>query len=67
MYKQSEIRDQIVVNCFPIVLLTKAILPAMLRRGRRSGIINLSSVAGTEHIPFMGPYSASKVYKKCVN
>ena len=40
------INDMIVVNCYPIVYLTKKLLKKMLLRQKKSAIINLSSVMG---------------------
>jgi NADP-dependent 3-hydroxy acid dehydrogenase YdfG len=36
----------------------------MLKRENKSGIINLSSFGGTQAIPFISVYSATKVTKK---
>ena len=47
------------VNLVAPVLLTRAVLPGMLERGR-GHIVNVSSVAGTNALPGVAPYSSSK-------
>ena len=42
----------IIVNCYPVTLLTRALINMMLKRNNRSGIINLSSVAGVHPTPY---------------
>jgi 17beta-estradiol 17-dehydrogenase / very-long-chain 3-oxoacyl-CoA reductase len=51
----------ITINCVPVVMLTKTLLPLLLKRSNRSGIINLSSYAGCHPIPYLQSYSATKV------
>jgi short-subunit dehydrogenase len=47
------------VNLIAPVLLTRAVLPGMLERGR-GNIVNISSIAGTNSVPGLAPYSSSK-------
>lgn len=47
------------VNVFAPMALTRAVLPAMIARGRGT-IVNISSVSGVMPTPFAGPYCASK-------
>ena len=43
-------------------MMTHALAGAMLAREKRSAIINVSSVAGENPIPFISTYSATKAY-----
>lgn len=45
-----------------MTFLTHFMLPQLLKRERRSAIINLSSVAGEYPIPYISTYSATKAY-----
>ena len=49
------------VNARAPLVLTKALAPAMVRRGR-GGIIFLSSMAGMMSLPYMANYAATKAY-----
>ena len=51
----------IIVNCYPVTLLTRALINMMLKRNNRSGIVNVSSVAGVHPTPYDQVYSATKV------
>ena len=54
-----KIRELIAINLVAPMLVCRAVLPAM--RARRSGhIMNVSSLAGTNALPGLAPYSASK-------
>ena len=55
--------DLVNVNINAQTFMTHFLLPWMLEReGVRSAIINLSSVAHYEKVPFLAMYSASKSY-----
>ena len=54
------LKDMIVVNTLPMVILTKAVLQKIKNRKHRSGIINLSSLSGVEPLPFFTIYSPTK-------
>ncbi len=56
---EETLRRQIEVNLIAPILLTKAVLPAMIAR-RRGTIINVSSVAGRIGTPTLAVYSATK-------
>ena len=47
------------VNMFPCTMLTRAFLPSMKRR-RKGAIINISSVARLQPLPYITVYSATK-------
>ena len=49
------------LNNQAVVELTYSLLPGMLER-RQKGIINISSTAGFQPIPFASAYSASKAF-----
>ncbi len=54
----DEFRRVLEVNLVGAVAVTQAFLP--LLKSSRGRIVNMSSVAGREALPFMGPYAASK-------
>jgi short-subunit dehydrogenase len=55
----TRIRELIAINLVAPMMLCREVLPAM--RGRRRGhIMNVSSLAGTNALPGLAPYSASK-------
>jgi len=45
-----------------MTMMSHLLLEKMLKRDRRSAIINLSSVAGENPLPFISVYSATKAY-----
>lgn len=55
----DEIHRLFLVNLVAPVLLSRAVIPAMRARGR-GHIVNVSSLAGTNALPGVAPYSASK-------
>jgi short-subunit dehydrogenase len=58
-FPEEEIQSTINLNLLAPMLLTRAVLPGMLARGR-GHIVNLASLAGKAGFPFETPYSASK-------
>ncbi|TVQ04750.1 MAG: SDR family NAD(P)-dependent oxidoreductase [Balneolaceae bacterium] len=58
-FPEEIIRSTINLNLLAPMLLTRAVLPGMLERGR-GHIVNISSLAGKAGFPFETPYSASK-------
>ncbi|MGC4004410.1 MAG: SDR family oxidoreductase [Pirellulales bacterium] len=56
-----EEQAEIQVNVASLAGLTHAFLPGMLER-RRGGIINVSSLAGFQPIPYMAVYAATKAF-----
>lgn len=57
----DEEQHELEVNVLAPVRLTRAVLPGMLQR-RDGGIINVSSIASLQPIPYWATYSASKAY-----
>jgi len=57
----DEEEQELRLNALAPVRLTRAALPGMIRR-RRGGIINVSSLAGLQPIPYWATYSATKSY-----
>ena len=55
----DDIAQLIAVNLLAPMLLSRAVVPGMVRRGR-GHILNVSSLAGTNALPGVTPYSASK-------
>jgi short-subunit dehydrogenase len=55
----KQAKAQFDVNFFGTVNVSRAVLPSM-RRQHSGHIVNISSVAAVEHIPFQAFYSASK-------
>jgi len=54
-------RDEIFVNVVAPVVLTRALLPAMLERGH-GAIVNVASTAAFQPVPFMATYGATKAF-----
>ena len=55
----AKISELIAINLVAPMLLCRAALPSMLRNGR-GHIMNVSSLAGTNALPGLAPYSSSK-------
>jgi short-subunit dehydrogenase len=53
--------EEIRLNVLALVRLTRAALPGLLRH-RRGGIINVSSMAGFQPVPFNATYGATKAF-----
>lgn len=57
----DEEEQEVRVNVLAPVRLTRAALPGMVQRGR-GGVINVSSIAGYQPIPYWATYAATKAY-----
>jgi short-subunit dehydrogenase len=53
--------QEILLNLLAPVRLTRAALPSMIRQGH-GGVVNVSSLAGLQPLPFWATYSATKSY-----
>lgn len=60
---ESDVWDMINVNIGAMSMMTRIVLPSMLRR-QRGIIVNLSSISSMQPLPLMGIYAASKVQTK---
>ncbi|XP_034251632.1 inactive hydroxysteroid dehydrogenase-like protein 1 [Thrips palmi] len=58
---ESDVWDMINVNIGAMSMMTRIVLPSMLRR-QRGIIVNLSSISSVQPLPLMGIYAASKAY-----
>lgn len=58
-YPRGDIETAVKVNLLAPMLLTRAVLPGMLTRGR-GHIVNMSSLAGKAGLPYQTPYGATK-------
>lgn len=56
----EELKKMIYINCLPPVLLTRALIPKLRLRGKRSGILNVSSGAAIVPLAFYSVYSGTK-------
>ncbi len=59
-------RETVMVNVVAVVVLTRALLPAMMQRaeasGRRCGVIIVSSATAFTPVPMFATYAASKTF-----
>jgi uncharacterized protein len=53
--------EMVRVNCEAVVILTRALLPGMVKRGR-GGVIVVASTAGMQPLPYETTYSATKAF-----
>ena len=53
--------EQVRLNCEAVVVLTGALLPAMVQRGS-GGVIVVASTAGMQPLPYQAVYAASKAF-----
>lgn len=43
-------------------MMTHMLIPKMIARNKRAGIINISSISGSNPIPYISVYSATKAF-----
>jgi short-subunit dehydrogenase len=56
---ETELRGQFETNVFGVMAVTRAFLPAMMKR-RQGRIVNVTSLGGRLTFPFMGAYNSTK-------
>jgi len=66
-FPEEALRDLLVVNTYPQVMMSSLVLPSMLKREKKSAIIDLSSVASVHPIPHYSMYSATKTFNKFIS
>lgn len=54
--------NEITINCVPLVLMSNYAIPHMLKREKRSAIINVSSFSAEHPVPYVSNYSATKAF-----
>ncbi|WP_047864841.1 SDR family NAD(P)-dependent oxidoreductase [Rubrobacter aplysinae] len=57
----EEVWDEVSLNVASAAALTRALLPGMIRRGE-GAVINLSSTAAFQPVPYMAAYGAGKAF-----
>lgn len=57
-----ELRDSMIINCLPSVMMTRHLLPRMLERNHKSAVITMSSTVITEPRKDKALYSATKIF-----
>ena len=62
---EQRLWNEININVLPMTFLSYGLVPVLLGRDRRSAIINVSSVAAENPVPFISTYSATKAYNDC--
>jgi 17beta-estradiol 17-dehydrogenase / very-long-chain 3-oxoacyl-CoA reductase len=58
----DKIREMTIVNCLPVVMITKVFINKLLNRNKKSAVINLSSAAASGPFPYYSAYSATKIF-----
>ena len=56
------LKNMISVNVLSTVMMTRTLLPKLRNRKRKSGIVNISSTAGSRPTTYVAPYSATKAF-----
>ena len=59
---ETTILDNIKINTVPVTMISRKIIPQMLKRKKRSGVLNVASFAGKLPHPYFTVYSATKSY-----
>ena len=54
-------RDEVIVNAYAPVALTRLLLPAMIAR-KHGAIVNVASTAAFQPVPYMATYGATKAF-----
>ena len=59
---KEDLRASVAINCYPAVLLTKVFTQSMIRREKKSAIVNVGSVSSKVPSFQMAPYCATKSF-----
>ena len=59
---ENFLKNMVIINCIPAVILSSKLIKKFLKRDKKSGIINVSSISGLRPMPFLNVYSASKAF-----
>ena len=59
---EKAILNTIIVNTVPMTIMSRRLIPSMLKRTKKSAIINLSSITGVNPVSILATYSATKSY-----
>ena len=57
----ARIAEMVSLNCLALTMLSRAVVPGMIARGR-GAIVNVASTAAFQPIPTMGTYAATKAF-----
>lgn len=60
----KQVTEQVVVNTYPYVLLTKALIPRLKGRGLRSAIVTVSSSISIMPAPYQMTYCCTKKFER---
>lgn len=55
-------RELALINSYPYILLTRALLPQLKSRGQVTTIVNMASSAGNQPQPYAAIYSCTKAF-----
>ncbi len=61
-FPQDKLLEILNVNMEATTFVTRLVIPGMLKRGNRCGVVTISSSLGDEAYPYCGVYSATKAY-----
>jgi 17beta-estradiol 17-dehydrogenase / very-long-chain 3-oxoacyl-CoA reductase len=63
---KTDVKNVILLNCFPIVYMTRLLMPKLQQRQLPSAVINLSSVASLKPTHGLAVYASSKKFDDCL-
>lgn len=58
----DHIKNLVITNALSPVLITRCIVPTMLKREKKSAIINLSSFCASRPLPYASVYGSTKIF-----
>ena len=59
---EEQLYDMISINVYSLVRITKILIPQLIKRNKKSAILNVGSVAGLRPMPYFAAYSATKAF-----